>query len=334
MTALIAGGAGFVGSHLCERLLGEGESVVCVDNLMTGRMKNIRGFRDHPNFAFIQHDIVEMTPELPQIDRIYHLASPASPPAYQRFPIDTLRVNSEGTLRLLNLAKTNRARFLYASTSEIYGDPLQHPQREDYRGNVNPVGPRSMYDEAKRYGEALTVAFCSTHQVETRIVRIFNTYGPRMDPDDGRVVSNFIVQALQDKPITIYGDGSQTRSFQFVDDLVEGMIRLMESDQLEPVNIGNPSEYTVLELASIVKDLTGSRSPIEFLPLPQDDPKQRRPDISLAWKSLKWEPIVPVLDGLQRTIAHFHAELIEAGIIDQSQLAPNLHHSMAVGSLD
>jgi len=301
---------------------------------MTGRLKNVREYLDHPGFMFIQHDIVETTAELPRFDRIYHLASPASPPAYQRFAIDTLRVNSEGTLRLLNLAKNDCAKFLYASTSEIYGDPLMHPQREDYRGNVNPVGPRSMYDEAKRYGEALTVAYSATHQVDARIVRIFNTYGPRMDPEDGRVVSNFIVQALQGKPITIYGDGSQTRSFQYVDDLVDGMIRLMESDQTDPVNIGNPAEYTVLELARIVKDLTGSPSPIEFRPLPQDDPKQRRPDISLAWKSLGWEPIVPVLDGLRRTIAYFRAELIETGIIDHAELIPNLQQAMAVGSRD
>jgi nucleoside-diphosphate-sugar epimerase len=334
LTTLVAGGAGFVGSHLCERLLGHGETVICIDNLMTGRLKNVHGFRNHSNFEYIQWDIVESLPELPQIDRIFHLASPASPPMYQRYPVDTLRVNSEGTLRLLNLASTNNARFLYASTSEIYGDPLQHPQREEYRGNVNPVGPRSMYDEAKRFGEALTVAYNSSHQVETRIVRIFNTYGPRMDPEDGRVVSNFIVQALQGEPITIYGDGSQTRSFQYVDDLVDGMIRLMGSAQSLPVNIGNPSEYTVLELASIIRELTGSSSPIEFRPLPQDDPKQRRPDISLAWRSLAWEPRVPVIDGLRRTIAHFHAELTESGRIFNTDFAPNAHRAMAVRSLD
>ncbi len=309
MRTLVTGGAGFVGSHLCGRLLRGGEEVCCVDSLLTGRVNNIAPLIGRSGFTFVEHDVVEVLPPMPPIDRIYHLASPASPPAYQRYPIETLRVNSEGTRRLLELAKRHGARFLYASTSEVYGDPLEHPQREAYRGNVNPVGPRAMYDEAKRYAEALTISYAEACGVDARIVRIFNTYGPRMDPDDGRVVSNFVVQALRSRPLTVYGDGSQTRSFQYVDDLVEGVVRLMESDVRGPVNIGNPSEYTVLELARLVQELTDTDSPIEFRPLPSDDPKLRRPDISLAKAVLGWEPVVPVAVGLERTIAHFRAEL-------------------------
>jgi nucleoside-diphosphate-sugar epimerase len=313
MLTIVTGGAGFVGSHLCERLLDSGSDVVCVDNLVTGRLANIAPLLGRPGFTFLEHDVVEPLPDLPKVDRVYHLASPASPPVYQRHPIATLRVNGEGTLRLLELAARDGARFLFASTSEVYGDPLEHPQHEDYRGNVSTVGPRSMYDEAKRYGEALTVAFGEEHGVETRIVRIFNTYGPRMDPEDGRVVSNFIVQALRGEPMTVYGDGSQTRSFQYVDDLVEGILRLMESDYRGPVNIGNPSEYTVLQLAHLIQELTDTEAPVVYRPLPGDDPKQRRPDITLAKMVLGWKPLVPVTIGLSRTISYFRDELRNDG---------------------
>ena len=309
MRVLVAGGAGFVGSHLCERLIREGDDVICMDNLSTGRVENVDRLVGHPEFVLLQHDVVDSLPPLQQIDRIYHLASPASPPAYQRHPIETLRVNSEGTRRLLELAEQDGARFLFASTSQVYGDPLEHPQRETYRGNVDPVGPRAMYDEAKRYGEALTQAYAESRGVETRIVRIFNTYGPRLDAADGRVVSNFVVQALAGEALTVYGDGSQTRSFQYIDDLVDGLVRLMESSCREPVNIGNPSECTMLEFAHLVLRLTGSSSEIAFLPLPIDDPRQRRPEISRAVAVLDWEPRVPIEIGLMRTIAHFRAQL-------------------------
>jgi len=301
---LVAGGAGFIGSHLCERLLNDGHIVVCMDNLITGSTANIKELKAFDGFSFIQHDIVEPLPDLPALNRIYHLASPASPPVYQEYAIETMRVNSEGTYRLLELAVANSARFFYASTSEIYGDPLEHPQNEAYRGNVSTIGPRSMYDEAKRYGEALTSAYARSRGVETRIVRIFNTYGPKMDPADGRVVTNFISQALRNEPITVYGDGTQTRSFQYVSDLVEGMVRLMESDCSQPVNIGNPVEYTMLQLADLVLELTGTTSEVVYRPLPEDDPKQRKPDISLAKRELNWEPTVPVADGLRRTIEY------------------------------
>jgi nucleoside-diphosphate-sugar epimerase len=307
--ALVTGGAGFVGSHLCERLLAGGHEVICIDNLSTGRRQNIAGLCEHPGFTYLIHDVVEPLPLLPRLDWIYHLASPASPQAYQRNPIATLRVNSEGTRHLLNLATFHGARFLYASTSEVYGDPLEHPQREEYRGNVSTVGPRSMYDEAKRYGEALTIAYAETHRVETRIARIFNTFGPRMAPDDGRVISNIIVQALRGTPLTVFGTGSQTRSFQYVDDLIEGMVRLMGSTYCGPVNIGNPSEYTILQLAQLIRELTATAEPIEFLPLPADDPKQRRPDITVAQTVLGWEPRVSVRAGLATTIAYFQEEL-------------------------
>src|SRR5215217_9430178 len=254
MTSVVAGGAGFVGSHLGERLLAEGQEVVCVDNLVTGRAANVAHLLGNPAFRFIQHDILEPLPAMPPVDRIYHLASPASPPAYQRFPIETLRANSEGTRQLLELARRHGARLLFASTSEVYGDALVHPQPEGYRGNVSTVGPRSMYDEAKRFGEALTTAARKTWGVETRIVRIFNTYGPRMDPDDGRVVSNFVAQALRGEPLTVYGDGSQTRSFQYVEDLIRGMIAMMQTAEgvTGPINFGNPVEFTMLELAEKV----------------------------------------------------------------------------------
>ncbi len=301
---LVAGGAGFIGSHLCERLLNDGYEVVCVDNLVTGAEMNIAALRQRRGFTFVNHDIIEPLPELPLLEQIYHLASPASPPVYQEFAVETMRVNSEGAYRLLELALQNRARFFFASTSEVYGDPLEHPQREEYRGNVSMIGPRSMYDEAKRYGEALTSTYARSRGLETRIVRIFNTFGPRMDPADGRVVTNFIAQALRNEPITVYGDGSQTRSFQYVSDLVEGIVRLMASNYSGPVNIGNPEEYTMLQLADLVQQLTGTSSEIVFRPLPEDDPRQRKPDITLASRELGWEPCVPVVDGLRRTIEY------------------------------
>jgi nucleoside-diphosphate-sugar epimerase len=304
VNVLVAGGAGFIGSHLCERLLNDGHSVVCIDNLVTGSAANIDEYYAVDGFTFLQHDIIEPLPELPRFERIYHLASPASPPAYQHHAIETLRVNSEGTRRLLDLALKDGSRFFYASTSEVYGDPLEHPQREEYRGNVSITGPRSMYDEAKRYGEALTSAYARSCGVETRIVRIFNTYGPRMDAEDGRVVTNFITQALRNEPLTIYGDGSHTRSFQYVSDLIEGMVRLMESDCRQPVNIGSTDEYTMLQLAEMVIEMTGTSSRITHLPLPEDDPKLRRPDTSLAKRELDWEPVVPVVQGLRRTIEY------------------------------
>lgn len=305
MSSLVAGGAGFVGSHLCEHLLWSGDSVICIDNLSTGRPSNIERLMDWPTFTFIEHDIVEELPPLPQVTKIYHLASPASPRAYRRRPIETLRANSEGTTRLLELALRESASFLFASTSEVYGDPLEHPQHEEYRGNVSSVGPRSMYDEAKRYGEALTIAYAEKHGVEACIGRIFNTYGPRMDPDDGRVVSNFVVQALRGAPLRVYGDGRQTRSLQYVDDLVEGLIRLARSGERGPINLGNPEEYTVLALAHLVRELAESDSAIAFAPQPEDDPRQRKPDISRAKQLLDWEPRVTVRDGLCRTIADY-----------------------------
>jgi len=308
LSNLVAGGAGFIGSHLCERLLARGEAVVCVDNLVTGRRANVAHLLAHPRFDFLEHDVVRELPRLPSFDRVFHLASPASPPAYQRHPVETLRANAEGTRRLLELAARDGARFLFFSSSEVYGDPLEHPQGEPYRGNVSPIGPRSMYDEAKRYGEALTVSYAQARAVDVRIVRVFNTYGPRMDPADGRVVTNLIGQALAGEPLTVYGDGSQTRSFQYVDDLLEGVLRLMEVPYQRPVNLGNPEEYRVLDFAHLVRELTGSDSPIVFAPLPGDDPRQRRPDISLARRLLDWHPRVPVREGLRRTISHLRRE--------------------------
>lgn len=309
VATLVAGGAGFVGSHLCERLVRSGQHVICVDNLITGRISNLRVLLGHSRFTFMEQDIVQGFDDLPAIDRIYHLASPASPPTYQRHAIATMRVNAEGTERLLALASERSARFLFASTSEIYGDPLVHPQTEAYRGHVSCTGPRSMYDEAKRYGEALTYAYAAERGTETRVVRIFNTYGPRLDPNDGRVVSNFVMQALRGEPLTIYGDGTQTRSFQYVDDLVEGLVRAMEGTFAGPINIGNPEEYTMLELARLVHDLVGHDTGIRYLPRPGDDPQQRRPDISLAWSELQWRPTVSVVEGLTRTIEALRQEL-------------------------
>lgn len=310
---LVAGGAGFLGSHLCAAVLKKGDRVVCVDNLSTGRRKNIAGLESHPHFTYITHDIVEPLPAVitdVRYDVVVNLASPASPPKYVRLAIETLRVGSEGTRRLLDLAVRDKSRYVHASTSEVYGDPQVHPQPEDYWGNVNPYGPRSMYDESKRYAEALIWAYCHKHHTNSGIVRIFNTYGPHMDPEDGRVVSNFIIQALKNQPIPMYGEGRQTRSFCYVDDQITGIMALMDSDHEGPINVGNPDEFTMLELAQKVCELTGSESQIEYKALPPDDPTQRKPDIAKAKELLHWEPKVSLDDGLRLTIDYFRKELI------------------------
>ena len=309
MRLLVTGAAGFVGSHLCDRLLAEGHDVLGMDNFLTGSESNLVHLRGNSRFRFERRDVSQPFDVRGRLDGILHLASPASPPDYQRWPVETLMVGSYGTHRCLTLAQAKRARFLLASTSEVYGDPLVHPQVETYWGNVNPVGPRSMYDESKRFAEALTATYRRSYGVDTRIVRIFNTYGPRMRPRDGRVVSNFIVQALNDEPITIYGNGSQTRSFCYVSDLVDGLYRLFRSDRHEPTNLGNPGEYTVRQLAETVKEMTGSRSPIVEEPLPVDDPRLRKPDITHAREVLGWTPKVPLRDGLASTIAWFGSVL-------------------------
>ena len=296
-TCIVTGGAGFLGSHLCDRLLAEGDRVVCVDNLDTGTLENIEHIRD-PRFVFVQHDLVDHLEYPEAVDEIYHLASPASPIDYLRLPLHTLKVGSYGTHNALGLAKRHRARFLLASTSEVYGDPQVHPQPEAYWGHVNPIGPRGVYDEAKRYAEALTMAYHRQQGVDTKIVRIFNTYGPRMRPNDGRAVPTFLRQALASLPLTVFGDGSQTRSFCFVTDLIEGLIRLIRSDYHEPVNIGNPTEFTILELAEAILRATGSRSEIVYEALPQDDPTIRQPDITLARALLGWEPTIQLEQGL------------------------------------
>lgn len=305
--ALVTGGAGFLGSHLCERLLDESHHVVCMDNLITGSLANIEHLVGRTGFTFIHHDVTNFIHVPGRLDYILHFASPASPIDYLHLPIQTLKVGSLGTHKALGLAKAQGARFLLASTSEVYGDPLIHPQPEGYWGNVNPVGPRGVYDEAKRFAEALTMAYHRHHGVDTRIVRIFNTYGPRMRTNDGRVVPAFICQALAGEPLTAFGDGTQTRSFCFVDDLIEGILRLLRSDYADPMNIGNPAEMTVLEFARQIIRLTGSRSEIVFRPLPVDDPKVRQPDISLARRVLGWEPMVPLERGLATTIEYFRA---------------------------
>ena len=302
-TSLVTGGAGFLGSHLCDRLLAEGHRVICVDNLDTGTLENIEHIRD-ATFTFLQHDMTQHLELDEQVDYVFHLASPASPIDYLRLPLHTLKVGSFGTHNALGLAKRHRARFMLASTSEVYGDPKQHPQTETYWGHVNPIGPRGVYDEAKRYAEALTMAYHRQQGVDTHIVRIFNTYGPRMRPHDGRAIPTFVRQALADKPITVFGEGDQTRSFCYVTDLIEGFMRLIDSDYHEPVNIGNPGEFTILELAEVVIRLTGSRSQIVFEALPQDDPAVRRPDISLARRLLGWEPKVELEEGLRMTLAY------------------------------
>ncbi|MBO7571938.1 MAG: SDR family oxidoreductase [Bacteroidales bacterium] len=303
---LVTGGAGFIGSHLCERLLNEGNEVICLDNYFTGSKNNIIHLLDNPYFELIRHDVT--MPFFIEVDEIYNLACPASPIHYQYNPIKTIKTSVMGAINMLGLAKRIKAKILQASTSEVYGDPDVHPQPETYWGKVNPIGSRSCYDEGKRCAESLFVNYHKQNNVRIKIVRIFNTYGPNMHPNDGRVVSNFIVQALQDKPITIYGDGSQTRSFQYVDDLVEGMIRMMNTsdDVIGPVNIGNPGEFTILELAQKVIELTGSKSTIEFRELPEDDPMQRKPDITKATELLGgWQPKIQLEDGLKNTIEYF-----------------------------
>jgi len=303
--ALITGGAGFLGSHLCDLFLARGHEVICVDNFLTGSPENIKHLFGRDGFTFIKHDVTTYIYVEGPVDYVLHFASPASPIDYLEKPIQTLKVGSLGTHKTLGLAKDKNARYLIASMSEVYGDPLVHPQKEDYWGNVNPVGPRGVYDEAKRFAEAMTMAYHRYHGVETRIVRIFNTYGERMRLNDGRVVPAFISQALRDEPLTVFGDGSQTRSFCYVSDLVDGIYRLLMSDEVNPTNIGNPAEMTVLQFAETIKRLVGTNAPIEFRPLPVDDPKIRRPDITKARAILHWEPRVPLEEGLQRTIEYF-----------------------------
>ncbi len=305
MRILVTGAAGFLGSHLSDRLVAAGHEVVGLDNLITGSRENVSSLEDDPRFQFVLGDVSERIEIKGDLDGIFHLASPASPIHYLRFPIETLNAGALGTRRLLRLAKSRGARFLLASTSEVYGDPLVHPQPETYWGNVNPIGPRSVYDEAKRFAEAMTMAYHRAHGVDTRIVRIFNTYGPRMRPDDGRVVSNFLVQALRGDPLTVYGDGSQSRSFCYASDLIEGIWRLFNAEVHDPVNLGNPGEFTVRELADLVLEATGSDSPVETRPLPVDDPKVRRPDIARAARALAWSPKVSLEVGLRRTASYF-----------------------------
>ncbi len=309
--SLVTGGAGFLGSHLCDLLLDEGHSVICVDNLITGQRANISHLLERDDFEFVEHDISTPLFLDDEIDNVLHFASPASPIDYLELPIQTLKVGSLGTHNTLGLAKDMRARFLLASTSEVYGDPLVHPQPESYWGNVNPVGPRGVYDEAKRFAEAMVMAYHRYHGVETRIVRIFNTYGPRMRPRDGRVVPAFIDQALRGEPLTVFGRGRQTRSFCYVSDLVDGIYRLLMSDEVEPVNVGNPTEMSVLEFAQKILELTGSASEITHKPLPVDDPQVRQPDITRARTILGWTPQVEIEEGLRNTIAYFE-ELLEA----------------------
>ena len=317
-TSLVTGGAGFLGSHLCERLLAESHRVICVDNLLTGNRQNIAHLTEREDFLFVEHDVTKPYEIDEALDNVLHFASPASPIDYLELPIQTLKVGSLGTHNMLGLAKAKGARYLQASTSEVYGDPLVHPQPESYWGNVNPVGPRGVYDEAKRFAEAMVMAYHRVHGIETRIVRIFNTYGPRMRPHDGRVVPAFIDQALHGKPLTVFGDGSQTRSFCYVDDLVEGIWRLLNSDVREPVNIGNPHEMTVLEFAETITRLINPDSKVTFKPLPIDDPKTRQPDISAARRHLGWEPTVSLEDGLVSTIKYFR-ELLAETDTDQSR---------------
>lgn len=305
--ALVTGGAGFLGSHLCERLLSEGLRVICMDNLRTGSLENIEHLRDDPNFDYVDHDVTTYIDVPGNLDEVYHFASPASPADFERIPIPILKVGALGTYNSLGLAKAKGARLMLASTSEVYGDPMVHPQPEEYWGNVNPIGVRGVYDEAKRYAEAITMAYHRHHGVDTRIVRIFNTFGPRMRPNDGRMIPNFISQVLADEPLTIYGDGSQTRSVQYVNDLIEGIFRLMRSTETRPVNIGNPVEYTVREVAELILEISGSGSPLVCEPLPADDPKQRCPDITRAREVLGWEPRVSAREGLEATLRWFAA---------------------------
>lgn len=315
---LVTGGAGFVGSHLCERLLARGDDVLCVDNFYTGTRQNVAGLLSSSRFELMRHDVC--FPLYVEVDEIYNLACPASPVHYQSDPVQTTKTSVLGAINMLGLAKRTKAKVLQASTSEVYGDPAVHPQPEDYWGNVNPIGPRSCYDEGKRCAEALFFDYRRQHNLNIKVARIFNTYGPRMHPNDGRVVSNFIVQALQDKDITVYGDGEQTRSFCYVDDLVSGLMRLMDSDDsvTGPINLGNPGEFTIRQLAELVIDLTGSASKIVHHPLPMDDPKQRRPEISRARDLLDWKPTVPLVEGLMRTVAYFENTIGTAPVAVQA----------------
>ena len=309
MRAAVTGGAGFLGSHLCDLLIAKGWDVVCLDNLITGSRSNVAHLASNHHFTFVDQDVSEPYDVTGAVDAVLNFASPASPPDYLKHPIETMKVGSFGTYYALELARAKKARFLQASTSECYGDPEISPQTESYWGRVNPVGPRSVYDEAKRFGEALTMAYYRRHGVDTRIVRIFNTYGPRMRLNDGRALPNFLYQALAGQPITVYGDGKQTRSFCYVSDLIEGIYRLLESNEHEPVNIGNPSEITILEFAERIRALVGSSTPIIFEPLPQDDPKQRCPDLAKARRLLNWEPKVKLADGLQVTYEYFRPQV-------------------------
>ena len=311
---LVTGGAGFVGSHLCDRLIAEGHDVICLDNFFTGRKKNIEHLLGEPRFELLRHDVT--FPLYIEVDEIYNLACPASPIHYQHDPVQTTKTSVHGAINMLGLAKRLKCRIFQASTSEVYGSPAVHPQTEDYWGNVNPIGPRSCYDEGKRCAETLFFDYHRQHTLEIKVARIFNTYGPRMHPNDGRVVSNFVVQALKGEPITIYGEGKQTRSFCYVDDLIDGIVRLMQSppDMTGPVNLGNPVEFTIKDLAELAIAMTGSKSELVFRPLPQDDPMQRQPDISLAKDRLGWEPSVPLRDGLARTIAYFDKLLSESDL--------------------
>lgn len=309
MRILITGGAGFIGSHLCDRYLADGHEVIAMDNLSTGSTDNIAHLAGHPRFSFVKHNVTNYIYVAGPLDMVLHLASLPSPVDYLNYPIQTLKVGALGTHNTLGLALAKQAKFLLASTSEVYGDPLIHPQHESYWGNVNPIGPRGVYDEAKRFAEAMTMAYHRYHGIDTRIVRIFNTYGPRMRVHDGRVVSTFITQALKNEPLTIFGDGNQTRSFCYVSDEVEGIIRLLESDECMPVNIGNPAEMTVNELSQAVLELTGSSSPIVYRELPEDDPKVRQPDITQARQKLGWEPKVSLQEGLRKTIEYFKQKL-------------------------
>jgi dTDP-glucose 4,6-dehydratase len=307
-TAVVTGGAGFIGSHLCERLIAEGYKVICLDNLITGSLDNVKTLLNDGNFRFVEYNVTKFIDVGEKVDYILHFASPASPEDYLKFPIQTLKVGSLGTHNALGLAKEKSAKFLLASTSEVYGDPLVHPQPETYWGHVNSVGVRGCYDESKRFAEAITMAYHRVHKIDTKIVRIFNTYGPRMRVLDGRVVPNFIYQALNNKPLTVYGKGTQTRSFCYVDDLVEGIFRVMRLNSNEPINLGNPREFTIMQLAKKLVKLTTSNSKIIFKPLPQDDPRQRQPDIKRARKLLKWKPKIELEEGLHRTIDWFRAQ--------------------------
>lgn len=319
MRVVVTGGAGFLGSHLCDAIMARGDSAVCVDNLATGRPDNVAHLMGQPGFTFVEADVSSALDVPGPVDAVAHLASPASPPDYLRLPLETLAVGSHGTENALRLARRHGARFVLASTSEVYGDPAVHPQTEDYWGNVNPVGPRSVYDEAKRFAEALTRAYQETHGVNAGIIRIFNTYGPRMSARDGRIVTNFITQALNGDPLTIYGDGSQTRSFCYVDDLIRGIVSMIDSGEKGPVNLGNPEEFTVADFAQLVLRVTGSGSPVEHLPLPVDDPTRRCPVITRASQVLGWQPQIRVEDGVRRTVEWFRSRPEEVRLASAAQ---------------